>query len=313
MSAAFAAAAAAAEASPQFTSTLPPITGRVLLVDGDALCYACAGNDDTPSYQARINVHDRIRRAKQGSQAETVRILTTARTSHKGHRYAIARVKPYQGQRSSGRRPKNWQYLRELLEAGIPEYSCELTTVAEADDLFAKYSHELGPENVVIHTQDKDMRMVPGWHLVWDTFGLTYLPPGKWEQSFEDKLYGQKWFWLQMLHGDTADNIPGLPKYINEKGNPALCGEKTAAKLLADCANRDEARVLVSSLYQGWYGEGWQAELLEQAVLLWMRREPGNVFDVCNPGGPLDVGSVFAQGKATIMARIAEAQACQPG
>lgn len=296
-----------------FASNSGPIAGRVLLVDGDALCYTCAGKDDTSAAQARANVIDRIRRSMAAAQAERAMVLVTARSSHKGHRYAIADVKPYQGQRSSGRRPKNWEFLRGYVEGGVPGYTTEVTEVAEADDLFSKYAIKFGPTNVVHHTQDKDMRMIPGWHLTWDEFKLTYVEPGAFSHVFNDKVYGRKWFWLQMLHGDTADNIPGLPKYIDPAGKEKLCGEVTAAKLLAECVDEDEARVVVTSLYKGWYGDDWAHRLLEQAVLLWMRRQPGDVFDVAAEGGPLSKGSVYSQGRDVMLKRIAEVQSCQPG
>lgn len=315
--------AKAAVMTPMLTQHEAPIPGRVLLVDGDALCYTCAGNDDTEPGQARINVIERLRKAAASCRAESVRVLVTARGSHKGHRYAIAKVKPYQGQRDGGRRPKNWEYLRRLVEAGLNEYPTEVTAVAEADDLFSKYSYELGPENVVIHTQDKDMRMVPGWHLTWDDMGLVYVAPGTWELRFGDKTYGRKWFWLQMLHGDAADNIPGLPEFADGSVYPKtykdkakrgelkymLCGEATANKLLAGCVDEASARDKVIGLYTTCYQDMVFNEILEQGILLWMRQRPGDVFDVCAEGNPL---CGYDAGRATILQRIAEVQACQP-
>lgn len=303
--------AKASAGSPMLAAQQPAVPGRVLLVDGDAVCYACAGNDDTSAWQARINVHDRIRRAKQLSGSESVLVPVTGRASHKGHRYAVARAKPYQGQRSSSRRPKNWDYLRQLVEGNSLDYPCEFTNVAEADDLFSKHSFDRGWANVVIHTQDKDMRMVAGYHLTWDDFNLIAVPEGTWALEFGGKLYGEKWFWMQMLHGDTADNIPGLPRMTKPDGKQALCGEKTAAKLLEETTCRADALAIVTSQYKSYYGDAWASELLEQGVLLWMRRRPGDVFDVCAEGGPLF--GISDEAKQPLLQRIAEAQACQPG
>lgn len=240
------------------------------------------------------------------SGSENLKVLVTGMGSHKGHRYAIARVKPYQGQRVGSRRPKNWEYLRNWVE-GHP--NVDLSTNAEADDLFHKYSVDLGWGNIVIHTQDKDMRMVPGIHLTWNTLELVTVPAGSYDVQAHGLQYGLKWFWLQMLHGDVADNIPGLPKYINAKGNPALCGEKTAQNLLSIAYNNEEAKSLVRHHYQAYYGEGWDVQFLEQAVLLWMRRKPGNVFDVLDEGGP--IGEPMPAAQAVLMTRVAEAQAFQ--
>lgn len=268
-----------------------PITpGRVLLADGDGLAYYCSGNDETEPGQARMNLTEKLRIAQAACGAESACILLTAAGSHKGHRYAVARVKPYQGQRSSGRRPKNWQYLRELLDSGnIGDIPVEATATAEADDLFGKHSTRLGVDNCVIYTQDKDMRMVPGLHLDWKEHRLITLRD-EFSLVRNELQYGRKWFWLQMLHGDSADNIPGLPRYINAKGTPTLCGEVTAGKLLSEAATEDIARSIVFGLYKGWYGEErWRAEVLEQAVLLWMRRGKDSAWhDVMDIGHPLD-------------------------
>ncbi len=87
--------------------------------------------------------------------------------------------------------------------------------------MFGWYAYNQ-PDNVVIYTQDKDMRMLPGRHLDWVSHRLHTVsyscamdgPVEVLDSVFSEKQYGPKWFWLQMLHGDTADNIPGLPRYV---------------------------------------------------------------------------------------------------
>lgn len=262
--------------------------GRILLVDGDALAYSTAGNDSTPIGVARHNLMDRVAAAKAIAGADGVRILTTARSSHKGFRFAVARRKPYQGHRQGGHRPKNWEGLRTMLENGtIPDV--ELTTIAEADDLFGKYATEFGPENVVIHTEDKDMRMVPGWHLDWQTNTMHFVPEGTWELEHNGKVYGRKWFWLQMLQGDTADNIPGLPNLHPDNRPAGRVGPKTAEAMLARASNEREAQLIVGDAYREYYDmPDYRVELLEQGILLWMRRDQhSSWFDVTNGTNPL--------------------------
>jgi len=301
--------AAAAKSSPMFSGQHAAIKGRVLLSDGDGLAYYCAGTDETDPGRARRKVLDKLENAKRASAAESSRILLTGQGSNKGHRFAIARVKAYQGQRDGGRRPKNWAYLRSLLEGGpSPDHPSEITGIAEADDLFGKYSKILGPENTVIHTQDKDMRMVPGWHLDWETMNLVFVAADCWALEAGEKLYGRKWFWTQMLQGDPADYVPGLPKYITPKGTAALCGPATATKLLADCSNEIEARATVFGLYRGFYGDEWQVNVLEQAILLWMRNdEKSSAINVLAEGNPL-YGWPYQEATEQIMRRIAEGQ-----
>ena len=320
MSNPFAAAiAAAADSSPMACGSVPITRHRKLLADGDGLAYYCGGNDDTPPGQARANLISKLEGAQRISGADSVRILLTSSGSNKGHRYAIARVKPYQGQRVNNRRPKNWEYLRELLEDGKLPFELETTLVAEADDLFGKWAYA-DPSSVIHYTQDKDMRMLPGYHLDWVTHRMHKVehilkPTPRYfdvnacavDSVFNEKQYGPKWFWLQMLHGDTADNIPGLPKYvIDDKLKPV--GEVTAGKLLTD---EHLPHLRVAELYRGYYGERWLVEMMEQACLLWMRRVPAKWDDCMNPGGPLesfnDGEAEFAKAYFEIEKRVRDA------
>ena len=315
-----AAIAAAASASPMACGSVPITRQRKLLADGDGLAYYCGGNDDTPPGQARANLIAKLESAQRVVGAESVRILLTSPGSNKGHRYAIARVKPYQGQRVNSRRPKNWEYLRELMEGGYLPFELETTVVAEADDLFGWWGYNY-PDEVVHYTQDKDMRMLPGWHLDWVSHRMHRVDYklGNYvhleraprvvalDSVFNEKQYGPKWFWLQMLHGDTADNIPGLPKYV-VSGKAKPVGEVTANKLLTD---EHLPHLRVAELYRGYYGERWLVEMIEQACLLWMRREPDKWDDCLNPGGPLepfnDGEQMFAKAYFEIEKRVRDA------
>lgn len=314
--------AAAAEASPMSNGALGEIPGRLLLADGDGLAYYCAGNEEYSPGQARANLIDKLRSAKAASGAERVKILLTAQGSHKGFRYAVARVKPYQGQRSDDRRPKNWQYLRSIMDEGaIADWiDTEHTAIAEADDLFSRYA--AGHPDCVIYTQDKDMRMVDGWHLDWLTHIMHHLEPGTWSDVWNEKLYGRSWFWSQMLHGDAADSIPGLPYYTDGsilKSGPnkgkvkeIRCGDKSPAviEMLPKVVSDMGACLLLKGLYESCYGDKWLLNMLEQGILLWMRTDAMssalNVVAKGNPLHPLTTHALYPAAKAEIMSRIAE-------
>lgn len=315
---------ASAEA-PQASGSVPVSPNRLLVADGDGLAYYCAGNDDTTPGEARANLLSKLDSARRLVGASDVRILTTLSGSHKGHRYAIARVKPYQGQRTNSRRPKNWQYLRDLLTSErVGGYEVQGTATAEADDLFGWYAYNF-PDDTVIYTQDKDMRMLPGLHLDWvthrthkvdyhlDKFCDLYRAPRVrvTNSVFNEKQYGPRWFWLQMLHGDQADNIPGLPK-VNIGGKLKPVGEVTANKLLSESTDELD-REVVAKAYESYYGERWLTELIEQACLLWMRRDPDKWDDCLDPGGPLesynDGSEFFAKSYFEIEHRVRTADA----
>jgi hypothetical protein len=283
--------AKAVAASPMSAGAVPVLQGRTLYLDGDGLAYYCAGNDDTLLGEARSRTADKIRGMAASCAAGQQAILLTGSGSHKGHRYAVARVKPYQGQRANSRRPKNWQGLRDLLADGYFGTSTVSTTTAEADDLFGHHGHR-DPANTVIGTQDKDMRMVPGWHMDWVSNLMCYLPPDTYDFKFNDKQFGLKWFWLQMLHGDTADQIPGLPWYMGKDAKGAgklkAVGPVTAEAMLAETKCNVDALVVVHAAYKSYYKERALVEMMEQAVLLWMRRDAESKwYDCLMEGGPL--------------------------
>lgn len=250
----------------------------LLCVDGDGLAYYCAGKDGTPPEQAYTYVTEMVDTFSEMTRPKSVLILLTAESSPKGGRYAVATVKPYQGQRKNSRRPENWRALRRYLEAGRAG-KVHTATHAEADDLFAYHSHRCGG-NIAIASQDKDMRMVPGLHVTWDRQRLFWVREG--ESPFHSgKQYGQRWFWEQMLQGDTADNIPGLPLLFGKK-----CGEVTAQRYLSDFPN-DELCDRVREAYAYLYKNEGDDRFVEQACLLWMRRVPADPLDMAKPGGPL--------------------------
>lgn len=261
--------AQAAEEAPQFGAGVfpPQVPGRVLHLDGDYLAYFASGNDDCEPGRARQNAFDRIEMTRLRSGCESVRLHLSSSGCTKAHRFLIATVKPYQGQRNASRKPKNWAYLREVLESYEgPKFTPKVWVTREADDGIAFCSHQ---EKIVISTRDKDMRMLPGIHINWMDWTLTEVEPGAWEVIGADgEVYGLKWFYLQLLQGDTADHIPGIPKLFGKS-----CADKTAAKYLATALDRDEAYDRVQAAYQDFYGDGWADALVEQAGLLWLRTD----------------------------------------
>lgn len=258
-----------AEAAPQFgAGVFPPVVpGRWLHLDGDYMAYYSAGKDETSPGEARRNALDRIELTRLRAGAEKVRVHLSASGCTKAHRYLIATVKPYQAQRAGSRKPKNWGYLREILEHYEgPLFTPKVWTTREADDGLA-YCAAI--DDIVISTRDKDMQMLPGTHINWMTYQLTDVPRGAWEViGADEKTYGLKWFYLQLLQGDAADHIPGIPKLFGK-----LCADKTAAKYLAPCQGRDTAYDYVQAAYQDHYGETWADSLIEQAGLLWLRTD----------------------------------------
>lgn len=275
------AVAAASEAAPMTRPDAPAtVPGRVLHVDGDYLAYWAGGNDSTSVQTSRTNALGKIESMRVDSGSERVVVHMTADGSHKANRFIIATLLPYQGQRKSGRKPRNHGYLRDLLcDLRSPTLQSKVWGSREADDGLAYVARNGDSDLVVLATRDKDMRMLPGWHIEWQEHALTYVDREAFSLRSNGLVYGPHWFWLQMLQGDTADNIPGLPRYVDSNGKEQKIGPATAEKLLAWCTTNEEAYSEVVSLYRSYYGEDAEARLAEQALLLWLRGDAGATED----------------------------------
>lgn len=251
---------AVAASAPVVVQAVPVVPGRRIHIDADILAYQCGGNEDTDVATSRRILGAKINLLREAAGAERIQLHMTGAGSTKGDRALVAVTKPYQGQRK-GDRPKNWGYLRDYMAEGLAG-PIKQWFDREADDGFGFVSkHEPG---AVIATRDKDMRMLPGLHLTWDTYELVEVPPGAYSVEHGGKVYGPKWFWLQMLHGDTADNIPNLVRGW---------GEVKAMKALADTSTNGEGCHTVIKLFKEQYGDGWADRFVESAILLWMRRD----------------------------------------
>lgn len=268
--------------------SLPKVPGRVLHVDGDYLAYYASGNDECSPATARRNAQHIVETGLALTGSEKAVVHLTAATSGKAERYLIATVKDYQGQRT-GTKPKNWEGLREYLEQDRPGFTSKLWAHREADDgiaACAQFAVNNGRLDAIL-SRDKDMRMLPGVHLNWtQNEYLTTVPAdafGVWGDDGD--LYGPAFFWKQMLMGDTADNIPGLEfTYLatvaGKEPKMTKVGAKTAEKILQGIDNNADAYGCVRAHYErgyrfkGDHGEFGADRFIEQACLLWLRRDP---------------------------------------
>lgn len=242
---------------------------------GDVLVYECsfAGQDRETEevfsfdYVAET-VDEKIRKILEATNASSYQLYLTS-NDRSNFRFDIATVKPYKGTRSQ---PKPFHYYNT--RAYLESLGAIVVSGMEADDMLAiEATKDL--DNTVIVTRDKDLRQVPCWHYGWE-MGLQ---PEFFMQKVDEigqieleknkiKGTGLKFFYSQLITGDTVDNIPGLPR-----GGPSL-----AYKLLANTNTEGEMFEAVREAYRGKYEDEWEERLLEQAYLLYMIREKEGDF-----------------------------------
>lgn len=186
-------------------------------------------------------------------------------------RYELAKTKPYKGTRKN---PKPFHFYNLLAYMNFNYDLVVARDGLEADDLICQtqYRKVSNPfYDTIICSRDKDLRICPGWHYSWECGKQAAIGPVETDElgwlEFPEKKdvigYGKAFFYYQMLVGDAADNIPGLPKY----------GAAKARKLLADCKSEEDYFNTVKQLYKE---EGMSKDyFLEQANLLWMQLEEG--------------------------------------
>lgn len=176
----------------------------------------------------------------------------------------------YKAQRRVKDRPLYYHDIRDHI---LERYPCIVASeTVEADDALGIM--QCSSKNTAIVSADKDMRMIPGnLYIPAQKEKLTVSDPGHLSLIKKEKGgkyikgYGFKWFCAQMLLGDTADNIPQLKKNF---------ADVSVYEYLKEYATIGAMWEAVIKAYDA---EGkTMDDVLLQAKLLWIFREPGQVF-----------------------------------
>lgn len=204
---------------------------KTLLVDGDPLTYRFGIASDIN--EAVKNYHRYIREVELAAGVDSTEVYLTAPDCLKGYRYHLAKIRPYQGNRTG--KPPNlptrkalWKYIKD--NGGITH------AVAEADDMLV-HKGNLDPQRYIILSPDKDLHQS--------------LAP-VWNSDYQQPFPGYHTL-LQILSGDRADNIPSLVPGKGLKRAEKFLGAykdlKTAQEAVVGLAGTDTLRLAeISSL-----------------------------------------------------------------
>lgn len=172
-------------------------------------------------------------------------------------RFDIATTRPYKGNREKSKRPTHEEAIKDYIRS---KWLTVTSEGEEADDVMGYTQCALGPLDSVIVTQDKDLDMIPG--LKYD-----FVHDEGYSVTEEQAMYN---FHIQLLMGDSTDNIPGLQGIGKAKARKALEGVDPA-----------EHMATVMQMYQAHSPkpDDWYEYLREQGKLLWIRREPDQMWE----------------------------------
>ena len=196
---------------------LSPPPNSLSLIDADYLPWAY-GN--MPKHEISMIMHNWFEKIFTCCNSRRAMVLLK-RVPQDNYRYQVAVTKPYKGTRDR-EFPEHYDFIMELL---IGRYSGVTVRFAETDDAIAQLAAMLRNEgeDYIVVSDDKDLDMIPGWHLkhsaeeMYFSYDHVFM-----KQTFKMKdsvpvykstleAHGKSKLWLQMIVGDNADNIAGIP------------------------------------------------------------------------------------------------------
>lgn len=218
------------------------------LLDADILCYRVgfATNDEhenTAIETMAVFLEDLL--MFDLVDTDDYELFLTGKTNFRNE---VAVTVPYKGNRKDVKKPKHLPLLREYLQTA---WGASVSDGQEADDDIAIRATELGEESIIVSI-DKDFMQVPGWHYNFVKKVKKHVTPEE----------GLRFFYKQILMGDSADNIKGIFRV----------GEKKATKMLAELKTEQQ-------FYQCCVEGLGEERVLENARLLWLRRYPNQMWE----------------------------------
>lgn len=152
--------------------------------------------------------------------------------------------------------------LNALLEYMIIHHGAVQAHGWEADDLCHQWQAAALKEDdlfPVICSNDKDMHTIAGCHYNYRKHTITHI----------DEDQADYFLNLQLLMGDSADNIKGIPKV----------GFVKATKMLEGIP-MEHRREAVKEEYKKYFGSSWEDELLLNGNLVFIRSDINQGFSI---------------------------------
>ena len=196
------------------------------LIDGDIITFRAAASAEgeeeawVPTSRANIMIEEILHDV--GATSYEIWL-----SGDNNFRYTV--YPEYKANRIRASRPK-WE--NEVKDYLVRVWDAQRSSGCEADDMLG-VRQTVDPSNSIICTIDKDLWQIPGfkWNFV------------KKEKSDVTYLEGMRFFYYQMLVGDTTDGIKGVPGIGPKKAERILLQGETVEEwheLVRDAYNNDD-------------------------------------------------------------------------
>jgi 5'-3' exonuclease len=224
---------------------------RKVLIDGDIVAYrsAFATQDLLPKdaeEKFEVLIDYILEQCLEFPMPDDYEIYLTGKNNF---RHEIAKSHVYKGNRKDTQKPIHLGHVRQY---AIEKFGAIVSEGEEADDLIAIGATKYGKQTIVASI-DKDMLQIPCTHFNFNR--------NEWTDV--DEWDGLKFFYTQILTGDSADNIIGLYKVGPVKAGKILEGAESEEELWDRCVDAYD---------------GDAERVLENARLLWLRRYEGELW-----------------------------------
>ena len=224
----------------------------ICLIDGDVIAYIAAF--DKTEEEARVALDQLVMDVGDCVFADDVRIAVKGDNNFRKELF-----NDYKGHRKSDDEYR--AFIDRLRDYLVECHEGEYAHGQEADDLLAQWAQDCMDNDIEysIASIDKDLLTIPGVHFNIRKGLITHV-----DDDAADYLLHK-----QLLMGDSADNIPGLPGI----------GTKRAERLL-EGVPYGKRRDAVIQAYKDQYGDSWEQELQLTGDLIYIRRIKDEGFKI---------------------------------
>ena len=182
----------------------------------------------------------------EGAECEDYVVYLTGKGNY---REELATIREYKGNRKS-EKPTHYQAIKDYL---MEVHDAVVVDGMEADDAIGMAGYVNGD---IMASIDKDLNCVPGWHYDWNKQEL-------YEVTEEE---ADRFFYTQLLTGDSTDNIPGLYQ---------MTGKRATAKLKEPLQEMDDPKQMYTYVRDVWrqaYDDvGMALDERDEVVDNWLR------------------------------------------